>query len=105
MKSVILFLVFFISILMAANALKAEERGEFQPDTYYSPKPGMQKRCTPCTNNLTSCKYAAWYGRFEPEGKTVKVCNEFNECEQVKVPNGGKWYEYFRWTHREHVCY
>lgn len=96
-------LIMLFLVLITTTALA--ETSEFKPNTYYDPKPGIQKKCTPCVNGATSCRYAAWYGRFEPEGKVVTVCNEFDECSQVTVPSGGKWYEYFKWTHREHTCW
>lgn len=105
MKKYLLYFVVLWSLLAVYTAF-ADPNDEYKTGVYYEhPKPAVRKKCTPCVNNVTSCRYAAWYGRFEPEGKTVYTCNEFDECSYKVVPKGGKMYEYFKWTYREHVCW
>lgn len=103
-KYIIVILTLFLLVL--SFSVFADNKNEYSPNVYYEhPKPAVRKKCTPCVGNVTSCRYAAWYGRFEPEGRTVYTCNEFDECSNKVVPKGGRMYEYFKWVHREHVCW
>lgn len=105
MKKYLIFLITIVVVLSVAG-IPTLTKDDYSPGVYYEhPKPAVQKKCSPCSHSTTSCRYAAWYGRFEPEGKTIHTCNEFNECSDKIVPKGGKMYEYFKWTYREHVCY
>lgn len=91
-----------ILILVSVTATACVSGTQFRPNVYYEPRPYVQKKCTTSTSGRTCCKYATWYGKFETEEKIVTVCNQFDECSKVSVPKGGKWYEFFKWTDKEH---
>lgn len=79
----------------------------FLPGVYYEPRPHIPTpvRVTPCIEGRQTYTTIAWYGRFEPGGKQVISCNHHGACKTEVVPNGGKWYEYFRYVEVERDCW
>lgn len=103
-KFTLMFVCLMSLFLVVAVANSSDE--EYQEKVYYeTPHPAVRKHCNPCNNHETTCRYAAWYGRFEPAGKTVWTCDEFSECSWKVVPASGKEYSYFIWNYRQSTCY